>query len=213
LKLSYDKIIKSEFKMIKKEHLLDPHYKHRTSLFEVFPKTKGNVVFLGDSITEMCEWQEFFPEKRVLNRGISGDSIYGVLDRLDKIIELMPEKVFLTIGVNDLQRRYDPNEVIRSIEEIVDKLITSCNCKVYIQSILPVIEQKLTTGIKNSEIDYVNKELSHFATRNNIEFLDNNSQMKDKTGNLKEELSSDGLHLNGEAYMLWATNIRLKVIE
>lgn len=197
--------------MIKKEHLNDPHYKHRTSFFEVCPENYGAVIFLGDSITEMCEWQEFFHEKKTLNRGVSGDDTYGVLDRLPGIIKLQPEKIFISIGVNDLQRHHNSDTVVDNIKEITNTLISETKSKIYLQSILPVIEKRLATGIKNVTINYVNEELRKFAAENSIEFLDINSVMKDSSGNLSENLSSDGLHLNGEAYRLWIENIRTKV--
>ncbi len=193
------------------EHLTDPHYKHRTSLFATCPENSGGIIFLGDSITEMCEWQEFFLEKKVLNRGISGDSSFGVIDRLPGIIQLQPRKIFITIGVNDLQRHYPTETVINNIKTIVNTLRAETDGDIYLQSILPVIETKLQTGIKNNTINQVNDELKKFAEENKIEFLDNSSFMKDNTGNLKENLSSDGLHLNGDAYRLWIENIRIKV--
>ncbi len=198
-------------KMNRNEHLIDPHYKHRTTLFEKSIAPEGAIVFLGDSITEMCEWQEFFPGETILNRGISGDSTFGVIDRLEGIINLQPKKIFITIGVNDLQRQYPKETVINNIKKTANILLAETKSKIYLQSILPVIEKKLQTGIKNSTIDLVNDELRKFSEEDNIEFIDNNKLMKDSSGNLNQDLSSDGLHLNGEAYRLWIENIRSKV--
>jgi len=198
-------------KMNTQEHLNDPHYNHRTSHFKTVPENFGGVVFLGDSITEMCEWHEFFPGNRIINRGISGDSTFGVLDRLSGIIKLKPEKIFLTIGVNDLQRKYPAETVINNIKKITNILLKETGCKIYLQSILPVIEKRLQTGIKNGTIDLVNDELRKFAYENNIEYIDNNKLMKESSGELSENFSRDGLHLNGEAYRLWIENIRAKV--
>lgn len=195
------------------ERLNDPHYTHRTSLFEKSEATSGAVVFLGDSITEMCEWQEFFPEKKVLNRGISGDDTFGVINRLSGIIRLKPEKIFIAIGVNDLQRHHSTETVAGNIKKIVTTLKAETESKIYLQTILPVIEKRLESGIKNSTINLLNDELKKFALENDFEFLDNNNLMKDDSGNLSENLTSDGLHLNGIAYQLWITNIRSKVIE
>jgi len=191
---------------------IDSHYIHRTTLFSMYGSGGGCVVFLGDSITEMCEWQEFFPEIRIINRGISGDSTAGVLNRLDQIIGLNPEKIFLTIGVNDLQRHYPMDEVISNIREIILKLSGSTGAIIFLQSILPVREMMLQTGIKNSTIDEVNASLAVMARELNIQFLDNNALLKDISGNLSLDFTSDGLHLNGYAYARWAMNIKEKVI-
>lgn len=191
---------------------IDSHYIHRTTLFSMFGSDGGGVVFLGDSITEMCDWQEFFPEIRIINRGISGDSTAGVLNRLDQITGLNPEKIFLTIGVNDLQRHYPKDEVISNIREIILQLTGFTGAIIFLQSILPVREMMLQTGIKNSTIDEVNASLAVMAKELNVQFLDNNALLKDISGNLSPDFTSDGLHLNGSAYSRWAENIREKVI-
>lgn len=191
---------------------IDSHYIHRTTLFSMFGSDGGGVVFLGDSITEMCDWQEFFPEIRIINRGISGDSTAGVLNRLDQITGLNPEKIFLTIGVNDLQRHYPKDEVISNIREIILQLTGFTGAIIFLQSILPVREMMLQTGIKNSTIDEVNASLAVMAEELNVQFLDNNALLKDISGNLSLDFTSDGLHLNGSAYSRWAENIREKVI-
>lgn len=50
--------------------------------------------FLGNSITNGCEWAELFQNKNVKNRGISGDICMGVYDRLDPIVKGKPAKIF-----------------------------------------------------------------------------------------------------------------------
>ena len=74
----------------------------RRSLFEVLPVYSSDIVFLGNSITDGCEWAELFNNRHVKNRGISGDRSGWLLDRLDPIVGGHPKKLFLMIGVNDL---------------------------------------------------------------------------------------------------------------
>jgi len=61
------------------------------------------VVFLGDSITEA--WPDLahaFPDIKVANRGISGDTTRGVLARLQgDVLTLEPAGIVLLIGTND----------------------------------------------------------------------------------------------------------------
>ena len=58
----------------------------RRSLFEVLPVYSSDIVFLGNSITDGCEWAELFNNRHVKNRGISGDRSGWLLDRLDPIV-------------------------------------------------------------------------------------------------------------------------------
>ena len=61
-----------------------------------------DIVMLGDSLTEWGNWHELVPEYSILNRGISGDTSSGVLDRLQEVIERRPKVVFVMIGTNDI---------------------------------------------------------------------------------------------------------------
>ena len=44
--------------------------RQRRSLFEVLPVYSSDIVFLGNSITDGCEWAELFNNRHVKNRGI-----------------------------------------------------------------------------------------------------------------------------------------------
>lgn len=77
-------------------------YDQRATLFETLPTSKDDIIFLGNSITNGCEWAELLGNAHAKNRGISGDTTNGVLDRLHVITAGKPSKVFLLIGINDL---------------------------------------------------------------------------------------------------------------
>ena len=94
-------------------------YERWTSQFEHLEIQAGDVVFLGDSITEGGAWDELFPGVPVRNRGIGGDTTSGVLDRLDQITRGRPAKVFLKIGTN-ADRRTDANLLEREQDHEVD---------------------------------------------------------------------------------------------
>jgi len=83
-----------------------PHWTSKVTQFEVLNKflPKGKIVFLGDSITEYFSVQEFFSNVKIYNRGISSDTTEGVIIRLDStVLNLEPSKVFVMIGINDMQ--------------------------------------------------------------------------------------------------------------
>ena len=72
------------------------------------------IVCLGDSITHGGYYHVFLQEylaetdpahpRRIINRGISGDTVPGLLKRVDKILQTdKPELVIILIGINDLQ--------------------------------------------------------------------------------------------------------------
>ena len=114
-------------------------YEQRATLFEELPVTSRDIIFLGNSITNGCEWGELFQNTYVKNRGISGDICMGVYDRLDPIIKGKPAKIFLLIGINDVARGTSADTIVARIEMIVKKIkAESPKTELYLQSVLPV---------------------------------------------------------------------------
>lgn len=189
------------------DSLFPTYYHQRWSLFQSFTQTKGDIIFAGNSITDGSEWNELFGDKRIKNRGISGDITTGVIHRLDEIVKRKPAKVFLMIGTNDLARNISPDSVVKNILLICDYLHQeSPSTKLYVQSILPVNEfyGKFGGHTGNGEkINYVNAQLKENAEKHHYLFIDLHTAFKDEHGKLKAGLTNDGLHLKGEAYLLW----------
>ncbi|WP_342480396.1 GDSL-type esterase/lipase family protein [Paenibacillus sp. FSL L8-0340] len=185
----------------------DTKYKTRVSVFEDKSPKLGSVVFLGDSITEGNEWAESFPKVQIVNRGISGDTTSGILDRLNQIIEIKPSKVFIMAGINDLAIGRSPQEIGNNISKIVGKIQKSLPVtKVYIQSITPA-DYSRYPALSESNIADTNKLIKGIADEYDAEFIDLFSVFADKDGALPEKWTYDGLHLNGEAYAVWENDI------
>ena len=53
----------------------------RVTHFKSLPKTKGDIIFVGNSITDGAEWIELFNDKRIKNRDISADGSTGHINR------------------------------------------------------------------------------------------------------------------------------------
>ncbi|MDX1440214.1 MAG: GDSL-type esterase/lipase family protein, partial [Rubricoccaceae bacterium] len=93
-------------------------YKQDTSIHALVPVQEGDVVFLGDSHAAVGQWSEFFGTTRVKNRGISGDNTEGVLSRLSPILEGNPSAIFLFVGSNDVDKRYNGLSVEQTVENV-----------------------------------------------------------------------------------------------
>lgn len=70
------------------------YYDAKRSFFESMPNDTNEIIFLGNSITDMCAWNELFGMANIKNRGISGDVINGVIDRLEEVVSSFPKKIF-----------------------------------------------------------------------------------------------------------------------
>jgi hypothetical protein len=79
------------------------HYPERIIAFKKDPLKIGDIVFLGNSLTEQGgDWSRRFNTPTVKNRGIAGDFTYGVLQRINEIWYYKPTSVFIMIGINDM---------------------------------------------------------------------------------------------------------------
>ncbi len=184
------------------------YWKHKVDQFRALPNPEGEICFLGDSITDGGNWTELIGDLRVTNRGISSDTCWGIMKRIDEVTEGQPDKIFLMIGTNDLDRDKTVPMVKDKVGEILDTVKRdSPNTTVYLQSVLPVIDN--TWGSRNNKtIDEMNVELAKLAKEKHVVWVNLNPWFKDDTGALRSDLTEEGLHLNGRAYYLWYSLIR-----
>lgn len=181
----------------------DPYYKHKASQFEILKdKNEVKIMMLGDSITDEGEWNELWGEI-VQNRGISGDTTSGVLDRLYTVNTNLKE-VYIMIGVNDIMRGAKAEDVFSNYKKIVE-FFQKKGVKISIQSTLYIGESRKKDF--NEEVEKLNNSLKEFAKQNSIRFIDLNSIFAPKKV-LKSDFTKDDLHLNGQAYKLWINEIK-----
>ena len=189
------------------------YYDQRKSLFEVLPDTKNEIIFLGNSITDGSEWSELLQNPKAKNRGISGDTSEGVLNRLSQVTRMQPAKVFLLIGINDLSKNISPDTVYVNICKIVSRIKSqSPKTKVYVQSILPVNNTFKTFSGHTSrtpQVKDLNGRLKNICPKLNATYVDLFSELKNPNDDLLNPMyTNDGLHLLGEGYKAWAKVIK-----
>ena len=178
------------------------YYYARNSIFELDSDSCYDAVFLGDSITDGSEWSELFPELRVSNRGIGGDTTYGIINRIDTILKMNSEKIFIMIGINDINIGTPIHDIEENYLIIINLLLTG-GFKVYLQSTLYVSDTFNNSRTINEDVDKLNEFLLDLAIENNdLEFMDLNLELSNG-GFLLMDYSFDGIHLNGTAYIIW----------
>lgn len=114
-------------------------------------------------------------------------------------------KIYLSVGVNELgiPDTKDYYEEYRKVLETVHKL--QPEAVIYIQGIMHVSKAKSSKDrvFNNTAIVQRNKAIATLANGRNIFYIDMNEQLCDKNGDLKEELTGDGIHLKASACGLW----------
>ena len=170
--------------------------------FEPMPK---KVVFLGDSLTEWFDWTRRFPDHSVMNLGIAGEPLEGLLARRPVIREQLrsPDYIFLMTGINDIT--FGRNEIRAPYQEIVRNLCTWYRgCTIVVQSLLPVDVPE----VDNRIIEETNRQLRQIAYEQHAEYLDVYSRFVDKNGKVLEGLlNDDGVHLTSKGYEVWSNEV------
>lgn len=170
--------------------------------FRLLPDTAAEVVFAGDSLIADGPWGEIYSD--IHNRGIGGDRTDNLLGRLDEIVASHPRKVFLLIGSNDISAGAPVVQILRNYRAILSKIqAESPETKVYVSALLPVnLNCSKSPVYSNKEVQAVNEPLRGLVEEfPSARFLDFKEQLVDPKGDLKEEYTTDGYHLNLKAYL------------
>jgi lysophospholipase L1-like esterase len=176
---------------------LNSSYLQKTQLFAL--EAASSVVMLGDSLTESANWARLLQYPDVANRGISGDTTSGVLQRLQSSAK-SAKIVFLLIGINDLFQAIPEAETQNNIAKIVDEL--GKTSKVVLQSVLLTRDKKLNDYV--TDIDQFEKAL---CATGKCKYVDLNTELSEN-GVLKKDFALDDVHLNADGYAAWASIIK-----
>ena len=180
--------------------------------FEIYPDSERDIVFLGNSITSRAQWNELLQLPRARNRGISGDTTFGILDRLHEVTQGRPAQIFLLIGINDISRGFSDAMVLRNYESIIERIQReSPQTELLVQTILPVnssFGEYERHYNKDGHIAQVNKGIRMLAKEYGLTLIDLHPLFLDASGKLNAEYTDEGLHLNEKGYLHWAGILR-----
>ena len=174
-------------------------------------------VLLGDSLSLWFPG-ELMPGKRMwINQSISGERTKGLLNRLDLFEDNEVESIFLMIGINDLIWGETDEDIITNYKEIVRQLKREHpDTQIVVQSILPHGGEISTwesrdklLALPSDRIIAMNETLKKIAKDNDAYYLDLYPIFVTGDGHLRPDLTTDGLHLNREGYLVWRSAIAL----
>lgn len=186
-------------------------YPSRVDLYKSFRHSRKDIVFFGNSITFWGEWSELLDMPHIKNRGIPGDTTFGLLDRLSDVTKGQPSRIFILIGINDLARRTPDSLIIRNYQRLIRRIRSeSPRTKIFFQTMLPTNSSfgKLKNHYKNDQVRQVNLELKALAKDEKVELIDLYAHFADAQGNLPAKYTFDGVHLNKEGYDIWVNVLR-----
>ncbi|MCG9969520.1 GDSL-type esterase/lipase family protein [Pelotomaculum terephthalicicum JT] len=124
------------------------------------------------------------------------------------------KKVYIMLGINELGWAYSDlfikkyGEVIAEIQKIEPE------AEIYLQSILPVSEQKSQSDqvFNNTNISKYNGLIRQMAAEKSLYYLDVAQCVLDQEGNLASDASTDGIHLNKDYCDRWLAYLKLHYV-
>ncbi len=157
-------------------------------------------VLVGDSLSMWFPTVLLPNGKLWLNQGISGDTSGGVSKRLTAFARTRPDVIYVMAGINDLKKGLQDDVILRNHRRILKRLrVMHPTSLIIVQSILPT---RMPT-IPNVRIRRINESLAKMAKEEGVSYLNIHAWFSDSQGNLREDLTTDGLHLSDRGYQVW----------
>ena len=179
-------------------------------------KFNSNVAFIGDSRTQaflmyagLNNVTDYTNIGLMVNTAMTKAFITNDDGKKITILEDLKNKkidtIYIMLGINELGWVYS-NIFINEYEKLIDSILEiKPNCEIIVQSIIPVTKTKSDNDsvYNNKRINEYNKLIKEMTDRKKIKFIDLVPVLADKNGNLPENASPDGIHLNKEYCVKW----------
>lgn len=182
------------------------YYNYKIALFEEdnknYSEYEVEVAFLGDSITDGCDLSVFYPEFVCANRGIGGDTTYGLEKRLDvSLFQLKPKIAVILIGTNNIDSMFN------DYEDIIVKIKKNTpRTDIVLCALTPTSNQ---WSYRNPIAAYNNVVIEKLAEIHGCEFVDLFTPLFDETkGEIYSDCTVEGLHLNNKGYTIVSGEIK-----
>lgn len=188
---------------------------------------KGQIVFVGSSLMEIFPIEKFQAKKElnlplhIYNRGVRATTTEDLLEFLGTLIfDLNPSKIFMNIGTNDIGFGFSEDKTLANYQAILNKIKEKLpNAEVYVMKFYPInVVDEFTdprSGEKgrfsdqrtNENLAEMSDKIGQLAKKAGYQYIDAKAHLADSTGNLRKELSFDGVHMLPTGYEIVLDNL------
>ena len=181
----------------------------------------SSVAFIGDSRTQglimyngLKEVQDYSYIGLMVDTAITKEFVQTQDGKKITLLQDMKNKniksVYIMLGLNELGWSYPQVFKIKYKELINEIKKIQPNCKIYIQSIIPVTKSKSDNDeiFNNKNVEKFNKLVKEVSKEENVTYLDVKSTLVDSQGYLPEEASMDGVHLDIDYCEKWINYLK-----
>ena len=184
------------------------------SKVETFTKENQNIeageidiAFIGDSLTDGYDLKHYYPEYLTANRGIGGDTTFGLEKRLKvSLYDIQPKVVVMLIGANNLNTMFENYEnILISMKENLphsDIVIVS------------LTSMGGSWGKNNNLAAFNNVKIKALAEKYGFSFVDVYTPLLNlEINEIYPEYTTDGGHLTPLGYEVMTAEIKPVVAE
>lgn len=178
--------------------LVQEYRESKLSMYEkenaMYDDYEVDVAFLGDSLTDGYDLKKHYPDFLVVNRGIGGDTTFGLEERIDvSLYDLKPKIAVMLIGANNMDTMFENyEELLKGFKENVP------NTKIVLLSLTSMSGE---WGRKNQLASYNNVKIKLLAKEYGFEYIDLYSSLFNiESGEIYAEYTTDGGHLTELGY-------------
>ena len=175
---------------------------------KAWPPPKHEIVFVGSSTIRRWDVASYFPDLKIINRGIDGTELSDAVKYIDRLVlRHEPRLVVVYAGDNDIGSGKISEQVSVDFERFVRAVHTR----------LPQT-RILYIGIKPSPLRWLQVDRMRLANQvirsicerdDRLAFLDFDNLMLGWDEKPRKELyAEDGLHLSPQGYQLWTAVLR-----
>ena len=190
----------------------DLRYEKEVAAFEALDRTnpspKGQIVFVGSSTIVDWDPVRYFPDLRIINRGLWGSSLIDSVRLVNRIVlPYEPRLIVAYAGDNDIDAGQTSEDVAVQVERFIKSIHAKLpQARIVFIGIKPSPQRWLTIDRARA----TNEMIRAICSRDDrVAFLDIDGVMLGWDEKPRKELfAEDGLHLSPQGYQLWTTLLR-----
>lgn len=205
------KIIPENQKRQELKRAAEEYYSNKLELYgkenKIYSPFEVDIAFIGDSLTDGYDVEKYYPEFKVENRGIGGETTHGLLARLDvSVYQLKPKVIVMLIGANNFKTMFEDYEdiIIGIKENLPDTKLVICS----------LTSMGGEWGKNNQLAAFNNVKIKAYAEKHGCPFVDLYTPLLNmETNEIFEHYTTDGGHLTAEGYEVLTSAIKPVVTE
>ena len=205
------KIIPENQKRQELKRAAEEYYSNKLELYgkenKIYSPFEVDIAFIGDSLTDGYDVEKYYPEFKVENRGIGGETTHGLLARLDvSVYQLKPKVIVMLIGANNFKTMFEDYEdiIIGIKENLPDTKLVICS----------LTSMGGEWGKNNQLAAFNNVKIKAYAEKHGCPFVDLYTPLLNmETNEIFEHYTTDGGHLTAEGYEVITSAIKPVVTE